>query len=299
MSGTSARARIRRARDRQGQLYAGTSKGAVWRSDNDGGSWTEISEGLPKAYVKNIEISRFDPSRVYITLNLISSDDFTPMVYVSDDKGQTWTSLIANLPKAPVNVVLEDPLYQDILYCGTFNGVFISLNRGKSWQVFGSKMPHIFVADMTIQAREKDLIVSTHGRGIYKMDLEPIYAHMANPDKPSILHVTEAVLPQKDASAQNIRLTSYVPVKFSMYLPQAGTMTFTASKPDGTVIDTRDFKIVKGFNTFSWDMVIKRDDQPYAPYHYKTHIFPEAGTYPITFETKDIQLKQSLLINEH
>lgn len=280
----------------QGLVYAGTSEGALWVTDNDGVAWTEISAGLPAQYIKSIAPSRFKPSRVYVTLSGIKTDEFTAMLYCSEDQGATWTSIVSNLPDAPVNVILEDPVHESVLYCGTFSGVFVSVNRGRSWQVLGEAMPHCFVADMTIQTREKDLIAVTHGRGIYKLDLEPMHTHLANPsDKARCLHITEAKLPARDASGQRADLTSYEPVQFHVYLPAADVLRMEITDAKQKVIMASTVTAVKGFNTFAWDLVTERIEKD-NPYHFKTHLFPDAGEYGVRWRSSRTDIEGSFTI---
>ncbi|NQV32687.1 MAG: hypothetical protein HQ515_08340 [Phycisphaeraceae bacterium] len=280
----------------QGLMYSGTSEGALWVTRNDGVDWTEISTGLPAQYIKSIAPSRFKPSRVYVTLSGIKTDNFASMVYCSEDQGATWTSIVSNLPDAPVNVILEDPAHEQVLYCGTFSGVFVSVNRGQSWQVLGAAMPHCFVADMTIQTREKDLIAVTHGRGIYKLDLEPLYATLADPsDKARCLYITEAMLPSKDASGNRLDLTSYEPVQFHVYLPAAETLTMEVTDAEQKVIMSSTVTSVKGFNTFFWDLVTQRVEKD-NPYHFKTHIFPEAGAYSVRWRSSRTDIEAAFAI---
>ncbi|MCP4450768.1 MAG: hypothetical protein GY809_04860 [Planctomycetes bacterium] len=282
----------------QGLVYAGTSEGALWVTHNDGAAWTEISTGLPAQYIKSIAPSRFKPSRVYVTLSGIKTDDFTSMVYCSEDKGLTWTSIVSNLPDAPVNVILEDPVHEPVLYCGTFSGVFVSVDRGQTWQVLGQAMPHCFVADMTIQTREKDLIAVTHGRGIYKLDLEPLHAHMADPsDKARCLYITEARLPLPDASGSKPDLASYEPVQFHVYCPAADTFQMEILDADKKVITSQEVTSVRGLNTFAWDLVTERV-QKNNPYHFRTHLFPEAGEYYVRWQSSQTVIEASFLIKE-
>lgn len=60
-------------------------------------------------------------------------DDFKPYVFVTEDNGENWKSLDSNLPISSVNVIKEDPYYEDLLYLGTDNGVYMSFDKGLSW----------------------------------------------------------------------------------------------------------------------------------------------------------------------
>ncbi len=86
----------------------------------------------------------------------------------------TGNLLSANLPDEPANVILEDPVNENILYAGLHRGVYLSTNRGESWSYLGLQMPVTSIADLEIHEPSMDLIAATHGRGIYKMNVKPI-----------------------------------------------------------------------------------------------------------------------------
>ena len=157
-------------------------------------------------------------------------------------------------------------------------------------------MPHCFVADMTIQAREQDLIAVTHGRGIFKLDLEPLYTYLSDPsDKARCLYTTEATLPLKDASGSRVDLTSYDPVQFHVYLPAADTLQMEILDAEQKVVMSSTVTSVKGFNTFSWDLVTERVEKN-NPYHFKTHLFPEAGEYSVRWRSSQADIEASFAI---
>jgi len=83
-------------------------------------------------------------------------------------------SIANNLPASPVNVIIEDSVLDSVLYVGTDNGLYISIDGGASWQDFSNGMPPVAVHDLVIQKRAKDLIVGTHGRSVYKVSLKQV-----------------------------------------------------------------------------------------------------------------------------
>ena len=158
-----------------GVIYVGSDDGYIHVTKNGGGNWTRISNDLPKnLWVSRVIASTHKKERVYVTLNGYRFDDFTSYVYVSDDYGQTWKSISAGIPASAVNVVKEDPANENLLYVGTDNGVYISFNRGTSWEVFRKNVPNVAVHDLVIQPTAKHLIIGTHGRSLYKADIAPL-----------------------------------------------------------------------------------------------------------------------------
>jgi photosystem II stability/assembly factor-like uncharacterized protein len=158
-----------------GLLYAGSDDGIIHRTDNGGGTWENISKNLPQnLWVSRVIASKHNKDRVYATLNGYRSDDFTPYVYVSEDKGTTWNSISSNISISAVNVITEDSENENLLFVGTDNGLYVSLDRGATWQSFQNGMPYVAVHDVVIQKEAKHLLVGTHGRSIYKADISAI-----------------------------------------------------------------------------------------------------------------------------
>jgi len=90
---------------------------------------------------------------------------------VTRDYGATWNSIVSNLPaNGNVNVIREDPRNKDLLFVGTEYGLYVSIDGGREWRQFMSGLPTVRVDDLLIHPRDNDLIVGTHGRGIYILD---------------------------------------------------------------------------------------------------------------------------------
>ena len=161
----------------EGELYAGTDDGRVWRSP-EGAEWIELTdrfEGVPEGtYVSRIEPSSHDPNRFYVTFDNHRRDDYIPYVYVTDDAGETFRSIASNLPTgAPdfVHVIREDPVNPDLLFVGTDVGAYVSTDRGGSWSRFMNGLPTVPVHDLKIHPRESEIIAGTHGRSIFVADI--------------------------------------------------------------------------------------------------------------------------------
>ena len=158
-----------------GLLFTGSDDGLIHVSKDGGTTWNKISENLPQSlWVSRVVASAHKKERVYATLNGYRNDDFTSYVYMSDDFGNTWKSIASNLPASPVNVIVEDNVNENVLYLGTDNGLYVSLNNGASWEDFSSGIPNVAVHDLVIQKKAKDLVVGTHGRSIYKVKLDQV-----------------------------------------------------------------------------------------------------------------------------
>jgi photosystem II stability/assembly factor-like uncharacterized protein len=166
---------------RPGILWIGTDDGNVWLSTNDGGQWTDLTTRFPgvpkKTWVSRIEPSHFDTATVYVTFDNHRENDFRPYVYVSNDFGKTFRSMANNLPTGGsdfVHVIREDPAKRDLLFVGTDVGVYVSTDRGASWQRFMTNLPTVPVHDLQIHPRDRELIAATHGRSIWIVDIAPL-----------------------------------------------------------------------------------------------------------------------------
>lgn len=157
---------------KKGLLYVGTDDGRVWMRMADGGEFKLIMKGIPQnAHVSRLVASSQKEGRVYLTLSNRREDDDKPYVFVSDDMGNTWRSIAANLPASPVNVVREDDKNANVLYCGTDMGIYVSTDAGKSWKSLQANLPAtVSVQDLFIHPRDRNLVIATYGRGVYAMD---------------------------------------------------------------------------------------------------------------------------------
>ena len=156
---------------RFGLIYAGSDDGRIHMTPDGGVNWTRIDEALPQGlWVSSLEASRHQEGRVYAALNGYRWDHFDSYVFTSEDQGRSWTRIALDLPLEPVNVVREDPVNPDLLYIGTDNGLYISLDRGQSVMAIGD-LPRVAVHDLVVHSRDRELIVATHGRSFYKADV--------------------------------------------------------------------------------------------------------------------------------
>lgn len=157
---------------KKGLLYVGTDDGNIWMSNNDGGNWISINKGLPQnTHVSRLVASQYNESTVYVTLNDRREDNISPYIFKSTDNGKTWVNIAGNLPPSPVNVIREDPFKNNILYCGTDMGVYVSRNMGKNWVPLNNNLPAVVsVQDLFIHPKTNQLVMATYGRGVYALD---------------------------------------------------------------------------------------------------------------------------------
>ena len=277
----------------RGLLYAGTDHGAFWVSKNDGRSWEEHSDSLANNYIRSIAPSRFNPSRVYLAMTGINYDDLGSYLYASEDYGQHWKRISAGLPAEPVNVILEDPTHEDIIYAGGIRGVYVSIDRGTTWSYLGNQMPPAAIADLEIHTGSMDLVAATHGRGIYKINLQPIQKMVQQKLPPGINHFfapEPAKRPWFNSSGGEVDFRTQEKVSFSMWLSREQKVSLSIRDTIGNEVWKTTFNGHRGFNQFRWDLVLEKQtsDEPYFIHYDK---FIEAGIYSakLTLEGENME----------
>jgi photosystem II stability/assembly factor-like uncharacterized protein len=162
----------------EGLIYVGSDDGRVWRTDDGGEGWLDLGAGLPPHWVSRVIASRHRPDRVYATLTGYREDDFRPFVFRSDDRGGHWRDISAGLPRESINVIREDPRDADTLYVGSDRGVHASFDGGASWHSLRGDLPTTPVHDLAIAEAADDLVIGSHGRGVFVLDLSTLRARV-------------------------------------------------------------------------------------------------------------------------
>lgn len=156
-------------------VWVGTDDGAVWVTRDGCKTWIDVTANLklPGArWVSSIEASRTVAGRCYVVFDAHRSNDDAPYVYVTEDYGQTWRSLRANLPAAPTRVLREDIRNPDLLYLGTEFALFASLDRGGSWfKINGATLPTVAVHEIAQPTTANEIVAATHGRSLWVLDV--------------------------------------------------------------------------------------------------------------------------------
>lgn len=246
-----------------GLLYTGSDDGLVQMSKDGGSTWKILSDSLPKnLWVSRVLASKHKKERVYLTLNGYRNDDFTSYIYCSNDYGNTWKSIVNNMPNSPVNVLIEDPENENLLFVGTDNGLYTSFNRGNSWEVMQNGLPNVAVHDLVIQEEAKHLLVGTHGRSIYKANIKPLQ------------ETTEDIL-QKDLNIFKIKSIRHSKnwgnawsswskpetpgIDIVFYTNSKNLYTAKIISKDKTIVSQTEIESNKGFNVLSFDVAFSTE----------------------------------------
>ncbi len=243
-----------------GLIYVGSDDGLVHITKNGGGNWEAISNSLPKdLWISRVIASKHKKERVYVTLNGYRFDDFNTYVYVSEDYGKSWNNIGSNIPLSSVNVIKEDPSNENILYVGTDNGLYVSLNKGNSWEVFEKDLPNVAVHDLVIQPKAKHLIVGTHGRSLYKANIAPLQEFVKNTNSDNIFSIESIRKSNSWGSSWSKWFKANTPkLKIPFYVVNEKSVTIDVYAGD-TKVNSITQKALKGFNEVVFDVSFNKE----------------------------------------
>jgi photosystem II stability/assembly factor-like uncharacterized protein len=206
-------------------IWIGTDDGLVWRTDDGGAHWHNVTPRAltPWSKVAGIELSHFRAGVAYMAIDRHRLDDDTPYIYVTRDDGKTWSRADMGLPSGSfVNVVREDPAHPGLLYAGTEFGIYVSFDDGARWQSLQQNLPVTSVRDIDVHG--DDLVIATHGRGFWIMDDMTALRQMSDvrPGKVTLF---------KPAPAIRLRSADFTGTPMPKDEPLA------SNPPDGAIID--------------------------------------------------------------
>lgn len=158
-----------------GLLYAGTVDANVWRTDDDGNNWTDITAGLPERYVTDVKGSPTHADWVYVTHSGYKDNDFLPRIHRSKNRGTDWEDISNDLPDLALNDVFILPEHEDsILFVATDGGIYASLNSGQNWNRLGTNMPYVPVYDLELNVANNTLMAGTFARSIMTYPIDSL-----------------------------------------------------------------------------------------------------------------------------
>jgi photosystem II stability/assembly factor-like uncharacterized protein len=162
---------------RKGLIWAGTNDGQIWYTQDAGAHWTNVASHLPGlppgGTITRIDPSTFDAGTAYVSVDLHLENNRDPFIYKTTDLGKSWKRITGNLPKDELSyarTVTEDPNCRGLLFAGTGNSLFYSLDDGGHWSALKTGLPPAPVTWAVVQKRFHDLVISTYGRGLYILD---------------------------------------------------------------------------------------------------------------------------------
>jgi photosystem II stability/assembly factor-like uncharacterized protein len=155
-------------------IYVGTDDGNVWQTPDGGANWINISNGLPLRWITRVAVDPYDEMTVYVTLSGYRYDSYLPHVFRSLDGGGSWQDIAGDLPEAPANDIIVDPVLDSALYLATDFGVFVTRNLGLNWAMLGDNLPNVPVVDLRFHQPTRTLIAATYGRSMYTFAVDQL-----------------------------------------------------------------------------------------------------------------------------
>jgi len=169
-------------------LWVGTDDGRVHFTQDGGNTWNEVTKnikGLPKgSWIPQIKASANNKGEALLIANDYRRFNYTPYAYRTKNYGKTWERIV---DEKDVNsytlAIIEDPKNPNLLFLGTDDGLYMSLNAGDSWEKWTAGFPTVSTKDLVIHPREEDLVIGTFGRAAWVLDdIRPLRAVAGNPE---------------------------------------------------------------------------------------------------------------------
>jgi photosystem II stability/assembly factor-like uncharacterized protein len=261
-------------------IWVGTDDGNVQLTRDGGDSWTNVVRnivGVPKGtWVSRVEASPHDEGTAFATFDGHRRGDMHTYLFRTIDYGATWTALANADIDGYAWVIKQDPVNPDLLYLGTERGLYLSLDQGENWARFSENLPKVAVHDLVVHPTEHDLVIATHGRGVYVIDdVTPLRALTQE-----IIDSNVAMLPTRPAPmVLNTQLQSFGASDsfVASNPPQSATIVYYLKKRhlfgdlklevfdnDGRLITTLPGGKRRGLNRVEWPMRFKAPKFPPA-----------------------------------
>ena len=305
---------------RRGEIWIGTDDGLVQITRDGGKHWKNVTPpGLePWGRFASLSASPQDAGTLYAAYDRHMAGDFTPHLYVTHDFGRRWRSIAHGLPAGqPVRSVRVDPRSPSVIYAGLEESLWVSLDGGEHWQNFNQNLPAASIRDIRVQPDTHDLILATHGRGVWILDDAAPVAHLAHLlatlSHGAIAHSVPTLFPVRPAYEWNEHRYWNTPSD-GKGPPYGAIVTFWLNRPAARVsADVRDAsgRVVwiaprvtgqAGMNRFVWNL---RSAKPrawkFAPawnnyYDAGPPVLP--GTYTVEVRAGALTLRAPVIVKQ-
>jgi len=159
----------------QDMIWVATDDGRVHYTQNGGNRWNEVSNnlsGLPKgSWITQIKASNKNRGEALLIANDYRRFNYEPYAYRTSNYGKSWQRIVDKDDVLSYALcIIEDPVEKNLLFLGTDDGLYLSIDAGYSWTKWTNGFPTVPVKDLVIQERENDLVIGTFGRAAWVLD---------------------------------------------------------------------------------------------------------------------------------
>lgn len=267
-------------------IWVGTDDGNLQVTRDEGGSWKDVTTNIPElpanTWCSFVYASTFAEGTAFVTFDGHRMGDMNPYLYKTTDFGKTWNSIIDDNVKGYCHTVSQDLVNPELLFLGTEFGLFVSFDAGEQWTQMKGNLPDVSIREIVIHPREHDMVIATHGRGIFIID-----------DITPLRMITEELL-QQDVAFLKTQPFVIKPISLGqafigddefigrnppdVALPASASITYYLKKrhvfgdmylevydPQGNLINKIPAGKRKGINRVSWSVMKKPPKVPPSP----------------------------------
>ena len=300
----------------EGLIWVGSDDGLIHLTKDGGATWENVTpKKMPDwMMINSVDASSFDSGTAYIAGTRYKLGDFTPYLYVTDDYGKNWKLITDGIKDEHFTRVLRsDKVNKNILYAGTETGMYISYDRGNSWNEFQKNLPIVPITDLTI--KDNSLIVATQGRSIWMIDDLTVF-HQLTPStdqmklyKPKDSYRMRGAGGRKSLTAgTNLPNGAIIHYFIPNYDKENDQVSLSIHSSDGTLIKefsnkTKEnlLKVKNGGNSFVWNMKYpgaKRLDNMVLWGADFTGAKAVPGNYIVKLKVNDTEMTQEFTIHK-
>jgi len=220
-----------------GLIWASSDDGNIQVTRDGGATWTNVANNLPSsapdsAYVPQVKASRHAAGRAYVVVDDHRRGDMAAYLYRTDDYGASWRALSTE-GIGFAHAIEEDPVEPDLLFLGTEFGMWVSLDAGATWLKWTHGLPNVPVRQIVVHPRDHDLVIGTHGRGIWIVDdVQPLREITRDP---TIMAESARLLPPPPAQQHEVALRGDLGIHLG-YRVVGHTTYFGESRPYGAIL---------------------------------------------------------------
>ncbi len=153
-------------------IWTGSDDGYVHVTTNGGGTWVDVSDGIPERWITSVRADPFARETAYLTVSGYRWGEPLPHVFRTTDLGGSWEPIANTLPEAPANDFIADPFEAGRYYVATDVGVYQSINAGVTWSMLGANLPRVVVTSLALAESSRTLFAGTYGRSFFACELE-------------------------------------------------------------------------------------------------------------------------------